>query len=77
MGCVKDSVFVPLVLQDLPELRRRIIAAISEIKSDMMQRVWAEICYRLDVCLVKKGERVEHVGDIQEKLLRVSLPICR
>jgi hypothetical protein len=37
--------------QDLLELRRRIIAATSEINCDMLQQVWAKIAYWLDVCL--------------------------
>jgi hypothetical protein len=48
-GYVKDKVFVPPVPRNLPELRRRIIAAISQIDRDMLQRVWAEMDYRFDV----------------------------
>jgi len=41
--------------------RRRIIAVISEIDRDMLQRVWAEMNYRLDVCHVAKGGNIEHL----------------
>jgi hypothetical protein len=41
--------------QDLPELQRRIIAAISEISRDMLQQVWAKMAYQLDICLVTVG----------------------
>jgi len=58
---VQDSVFLPPVPQDVPVLERRIIAAVSEIDSDMLQRVWAKMDYRLDVCLVTKGGYVEHL----------------
>ncbi|GFG34114.1 hypothetical protein Cfor_05570, partial [Coptotermes formosanus] len=54
---VKDSVFLPLLPQDLPELRRRMISAISEIDRDLLQRVWAEMDYRLDVCRVTTSGR--------------------
>ena len=39
-GYVKDSALLP---QDLPQLRRRDIAAIPEINRDVLQRVWAEM----------------------------------
>jgi hypothetical protein len=29
--------------------------------SDMLQRVWAEMDYRLDVCRVTKGGHIEHL----------------
>ena len=58
--CVKGSVFIPPLPQDLPELRRRIIAAISEIVRDMLQTEQAEMDYRLDVCRVLKGGHIEH-----------------
>jgi len=51
-GDTLRAVFLPPLPQDL--LRRRIIAAISEINRDMLQRVWAEMDYRLDVCRVAK-----------------------
>jgi hypothetical protein len=56
-GYVNDPVFLPLVPEDLPELRRRIIAAVSNVDRDMLQRVQAEVDYnyRLDVCRVTKG----------------------
>ena len=51
-GDTLRAVFLPPLPQDL--LRRRIIVAISEINRDMLQRVWAEMDYRLDVCRVAK-----------------------
>jgi hypothetical protein len=44
-GYVKDSVFVPPLPWDLPELRRRIITAISRIDREMLRQVWAEMDY--------------------------------
>ena len=57
---VKDSVFLPPLTHDLPELRRRIIAAIWEIDLYVLQQVWAEMDYRLDVRHVTKGGLAEH-----------------
>jgi len=42
--------------KDLPDLQRRIIAAISEIHRDMLQPVWEEMDYQLDVCCLTNGE---------------------
>ena len=46
--------FYWLYPQDQPELRSRIIVAISEVVRDMLQRVWAERGYLLDVYCVTK-----------------------
>jgi hypothetical protein len=72
-GYVKDCVFLPLLPQDLPELRRWIIAAISEIDHDKLQWVWAETDYQLDICSVTKGRHIENLWDM-EKNLGVSFP---
>jgi hypothetical protein len=45
----------------MPELQRRIMAAISEIDPDMLQQVWAELDYQLDVCRVTKGGHTQHL----------------
>jgi hypothetical protein len=47
---VKDSLFLPPLPQDLPQLGSRIVATISDIDCDLLQRVWAGTDYRLDVC---------------------------
>jgi hypothetical protein len=60
-GHVKDPVFLSPVPQDLPELRRRIIAAVSDIDRDMLQRIWAEMYYQLDDGHVTKGGHAEHL----------------
>jgi hypothetical protein len=61
LGYVKDSVFLLPVQQELLELRRRFIAAIVEINGDVLQRIWTEMDYRLDVCPDTKGGHVEHL----------------
>jgi hypothetical protein len=74
-----DSGFLASVPKDPPELRRRIIAAISEIDRDTLQRVWAEMDYRLDVCRVTRGGHIERLWGMQGGgggRRRVSLSIC-
>ena len=70
---VKEFVFLPPLSQDLPELRRRIIAAIWEIDVHMLKQVWAEVEYRLDVCQVTKGGHTEHLWGMQKKKLEKLL----
>ena len=53
---VKDSVLVLPLPQGLPELQRQIIATISEMDCDMLQQVWAETDYWLDVKKKNLGE---------------------
>lgn len=57
---LKDSIFL-LPLQDLPEWWRWIFAVISEIDCGMLQWVWAELDYRLDICQIAKDEHIEHL----------------
>jgi hypothetical protein len=38
--------------KDLPELRKRIVAAVDTVDVDMLQHVWQELDYRIDVCRV-------------------------
>jgi hypothetical protein len=66
-GYVKDSVVLATLPNDLLQLCGRIIAAISEIVRDMLQRMWAEMDYRLDVCLVTKDRPVEDLWGMREK----------
>ncbi|KAJ4428117.1 hypothetical protein ANN_24131 [Periplaneta americana] len=57
-GYVKDSVFVPPLPANLPELRDSIINAIAAIDMDTLHRVWD---YRLDICRVTRGAHIEHL----------------
>jgi hypothetical protein len=49
-GYVKDKVYVSPLPRDLPELRQRIMAAADTIDVDMLQHVWQELDYRIDLC---------------------------
>jgi hypothetical protein len=71
-GYVKDCVFLLLLPQDMPELWRWIITAVSETHCDVLWRVWAEMDYWLDICLVTRA-----LIGYAKKTWRVSLSICR
>jgi len=58
---VKDKVFVPPQPLCIPDLKNRITAAVETITTGLLIRVWQELDYRLDVCLVMKGALIEHV----------------
>jgi hypothetical protein len=55
---VKDVVYVPPLPNDLQKLRQRIIAAVATINRDMLERVWTEMDYRIDVCRVIRGSHI-------------------
>lgn len=57
-GYVKDRVYQTPV-QDLVTLRERIVEAIQAVDVDMLQRVWMEMEYRLDILRATKGAHVE------------------
>ena len=57
-GYVKDRVYQTPV-QDLVTLRERIVQAIQAIDVDMLQRVWMEMEYRLDILRATNGAHVE------------------
>ena len=54
-GYVKDQVYVPPLPASIPELKVRIRTAIETITTDMLQTVWNEIDYRVDVLQNHKG----------------------
>jgi len=59
-GYVKDKVFVPPQPVSIPDLKKRITAAVETITPDLLIRVWQELDFRLDVCRVTKGAHIEH-----------------
>ena len=60
-GYVKDQVYVPPLNASIPKLKVRIRTAIETITDDMLQTVWNEIDYRVDVCRITKGAHIEHL----------------
>jgi len=60
-GYVKDKVFVPPQPLSVPDLKKRITAAMETITPDLLSKVWQELDYRLDVCRMTKGAYIEHL----------------
>jgi len=52
---------VPPLPASIPELKVRIRTAVETITTDMLQTVWNELDYRVDVCRVTKGAHIEHL----------------
>jgi hypothetical protein len=55
------TVFVPTLPRDLADLKARIVAAVKNIDTPMLTRVWQELEYRIDVCRVTGGAHIEHL----------------
>ncbi|PSN53196.1 hypothetical protein C0J52_04477 [Blattella germanica] len=49
------------LISNLPELRDRIREAVVAVTPDILIKVWGELAYRLDVCRVTNGARIEHL----------------
>jgi len=60
-GYVKDQVYVPPLPASNPERKVRIRTAIETITADMLQTVWNELDYRVDVCRITKGAHIERL----------------
>ena len=60
-GLVKGLVYVPLLPKDVDELKARITEALATINNAMLERVWQELDYRLDVCHVTNGAHIERL----------------
>jgi len=58
-GYVKDQVYVPPLPASIPELKVGIRTAIETIAADMLQTVWNELDYRVDVCRITKDAHIE------------------
>jgi hypothetical protein len=43
-----------------PCLKARIIAAVKNIDASVLTRMWQELEYRIDVCLVTRSPHIEH-----------------
>ena len=60
-GYVKDRVYVSPLPATVDELQERVTAVVTSVRPDMLQRVWSEIDYRIDVCRVTRGRHIECV----------------
>ena len=52
------EVYVPRLPASIPELKVRIRTVIETITADMLQTVWNELDYRVDVCRITKGTHI-------------------
>jgi len=52
---------VPPLPASIPELKVRIRTTIETITADMLQTVWNELDYRVDVGRITKGAHIEHL----------------
>jgi len=58
---VKHQVYVPPLPASIQELKVGIRTAIETITADMLQTVWNEFDYRVDVCRITNGAHTEHL----------------
>jgi hypothetical protein len=47
--------------RDLPQLLQRIVEAVAAIDRQMLQRVWQEFDYKIDICHITKGGHIERL----------------
>jgi len=45
----------------IPEMKVRMRTALGTITADMLQTVWNELDYPVDVCRLTKGAHIEHL----------------
>jgi hypothetical protein len=74
-GFEKDTVYRPPLPHNLQELRQRIITLVTAIGEDLLEKVWQELGYRIDVCHVTRGATYRAFITLKLKTLRVSLAI--
>jgi hypothetical protein len=60
-GYVQVQVYAPPLPASISELKVRIRTAIDTITADMLQTVWNELDYHVDVCRITKGAHIEHL----------------
>jgi hypothetical protein len=61
-GDVADvNPLIKFLPRDLPELLQRILEAVAAIDHQMLQRVWQELDYRIDICRVTNSGHIEHL----------------
>ena len=61
---MKGLVFVPPLPANIEEMKQRITVALETVTKDMLQRVWHEFEYRLDMGRVTGGAHIEHFENL-------------
>ena len=57
----QGSGYVAPLPASIPELKVRTRTAIETITADMLQTVWSELDYPVDVCGIQMGAYIEHL----------------
>jgi hypothetical protein len=65
---VKDRVYVPPMPVTLNELKQGICRAVESISIQVLQDLWMELQYRLDVCKHTSGAYIEQLYVVKETL---------
>jgi hypothetical protein len=60
-GYVKEQVFVPPLPLVIDKLKLRITATIATIDRNILERIWDELDYRVNICRVTNGAHIEHL----------------
>ena len=60
-GYVKDQNYFPPLPASIPEPKVRIRTSIETVTVDMLQTVWNELDYRVDICRITNGAHIEHL----------------
>jgi hypothetical protein len=63
---VKDEVYVPPMPITLNNLKDRIRIATAKTDQPLLQNIWHEVGYRLDVCRATNGAHIELSWGIKE-----------
>ncbi|PSN55511.1 hypothetical protein C0J52_02617, partial [Blattella germanica] len=58
-GFFKDRIYVPPLSVNLTEIRNRITASAALVTPVMLQRVWQEIDFKMDVWCMTNGSHIE------------------
>jgi hypothetical protein len=60
-GYIKAHVYMLPMPHDLPQLLQRFKEAAAATDHEILQHVWQELHYRIDLCHVTNGRYIEHL----------------
>jgi hypothetical protein len=60
-GYIKDKVYKPQLPESIPEIQQRIINSVETSDQDTLIKAWQELEYRIDICCITRGSRIEHL----------------
>jgi hypothetical protein len=73
---VKDEVHVPLMHVTLNNLKDRIQTAIAKTDQPLLQNVWHEVEYHLDVCRATNGAHTELAKGMKKLFELLFTMVC-